>query len=115
MQDHSTVLELDRGRLVFLHNLQEVSLPPKVVAFPRDVLSRGLSLLFKQLPLLAFDPRQLGNREYANRVEAHVLRSGNAYPPGRWVHAEMDVLDALADNVHADLTKLNSRLHQYSA
>ncbi len=79
------------------------------MTFPVDVFAGCLAFLLPQLALLFFDPGQLRNGEDAHRVEAHALRGGNAYPSGRRMDAQMDVLDFLSNNVHANVTELDPR------
>jgi hypothetical protein len=113
-ENHSAVDKLDGRWLIGLNNFQQIPLPPDVVRFPIDVFPGGLAFLFLQLSLLSLYPGQFCNREDADGVEAHMPRGGNAHPSGRWVDAQMDILDVLSNDIHANVTELDPCPHQYS-
>src|SRR5262245_47884650 len=106
--------QFNRRRLIDLNDLQQIALPPNVVTLPVQELTGRLALLLSELLLLALDPRQFRDRKDAHCVQAHALRRRDAHTASRRMHAEMDVLDVLTNNVHINLAKLQSRAHQYS-
>src|SRR5262249_41061967 len=113
-QEHPTVFQCYGWRFVAFDHLEQVALPPEVMAFTVQILARGFAFLLLELLLLLFDPTQLGNGEDADSVEAHPGRGRNAYPAARRVNAQVDVFDILEYDIHRYITKRHLRDHQYS-
>src|SRR5688572_668743 len=103
------------GRLLAFDYLEKVAPAPHVVAFAIEILARRLALLLPQLLLLLANPLQLGDREHADRVEAHARGCGDPDAASRGMDAQVDVLDVLQDHVHGEVAQLDLRNNQYSA
>jgi hypothetical protein len=114
VEDHPSVTQLNGGCPIGFDNFEQIPLSPEVVRFPIDVFPGGLAFLFLQLSLLSLYPGQFCNREDADGVKAHMPRGGNAHPSGRRMDAQVDVLDVLSNDIHANVTELNPCPHQYS-
>lgn len=78
-EDHAIVLLRDRRREIALDHAEQVALSPNVVALPVQIFAGCFTLLLTELPLLLLDPGEFGDREYADRVEAHARRRGNSH------------------------------------
>jgi hypothetical protein len=113
-KDQLAVTEFDRRGASGVDHLEQVALPPHEMAFPVEILAWRLALLFEQLLLLPADPRQFRDREDAEHIHFHPQRRRDGHPPGRRMHAEVDVLDVLADDGDREVTECEIRLHQYS-
>jgi hypothetical protein len=113
-EDHLAMTELKCGWHVTFHHLEQVAIPPDIVAFPIEILAGRFALLFKELFLLLANPGELGDCEDPYCIEAQSHRGGYRDPACRRVYAEVDVLNVFVDDGHGKISKSDLRLHQYS-
>jgi len=85
-----------------LDHFQPVMFAPEVVALPADHLSVGLPGLFSEIVLLFSDPGNAADHRHADGGIAHGFRGRDTHAAIGWQHADMQMLDRLAIDLHGD-------------
>jgi hypothetical protein len=85
-----------------LDDVQAAADAPHVVRFAGDHLPHGLPVGLLKLASLALDPREALDDRHAYGVFAEVGGRCDANVAHRRVHADVQVLDALVDNIDGE-------------
>ena len=99
---YSSIVELlrnNRAGPIAIYDAEAVALPKKVVALAANYLPLGLPRLGFEFRPLAVDPAELADHRKPDGVIAHPQRRRHAHAAVRRVDAEMQVLDALPDDL----------------
>ncbi len=110
------VVAHDHFRRAFVvDDIEQVTASLVVVALTAHIFARGLALLRGELRLLALDPGQSGDGKEAYRFVIDAQWCGHPDASGRWIDAEMQVLDVLANHIDdqaidGDLVPLSTHL-----
>jgi len=104
---HLIVLQFNRWTAVLFVHFQQVTLTPNVVTFTINVFAICLAFLFPKLLLVFLDPVDLGNGIDTDGVDIHPLGRRDTDPSRRWMHAQVNILDLLEDDIHRDAADLD--------
>src|SRR6266508_4777231 len=102
VQEQSFAVEVEVRAAWPFNSFEAVAASPDVVRLPRDHFSFGLPLDGLEFVALALDPRQALHDGQANVVVVEALRGSNANAAHRRVHADVQVLDILVNNIDVD-------------
>jgi hypothetical protein len=78
-------------------------LPKVEMSFARHVLALTLPRLILKFDALAVDPTHPGDNCYPHGIVTDGGRGGNTHTAVRWIDAQVQVLDRLADQLNPQL------------
>ena len=102
VQQQPVAVDLGVGSAMPLDDLETESGTPDEVRLPSDHLPDRLAFGSLHLLALTLDPRQTVYDRQSHLIVVEAFRRSDAYAPEGWVHADVQVLDVLEDDVHVD-------------
>src|SRR5690554_4242519 len=94
-----------------LNKIETITPAPQVMTFTDTLCSISLASLLGKIPLLLLDPGNTTDHSHTDGGFCHRFRSRNTHTPIGGQHADMQVFDCLAIQLHCNRTYFNHHHH----